>query len=194
MLKYVSLKWRLNNITKREIELILNQIVVIYDTREREYNSFDSFGNKIVCKKNQHILDYLEKNNIPYEREKLDCGDYSYKIPGREDISKLIAIERKNSLDEISSNFGKNRDRFSREFERFKINGIQPYLIIENASWTKVFNASYRGGLHKNAMISSIIAWEQKYNCPVHLIKKSESGELIYNLILWNLKKKLDCL
>lgn len=179
-------------ITTKEIQKILTEIVIIYDTREKEVETFDKSGNKVISKKNQHILDFLNENNIAYEREKLDFGDYSYKIPNRPELSKLIAIERKSGLDEIANNFGKHRDRFKREFEKFKENNVLSYLIIENASWTKIFNGSYRGALHKNTMISSLIRWEKKYNCPVHLVKKTEAGQLIYNLILWNLKKKLE--
>lgn len=179
-------------ITKSEIEKILNNLVIIYDTREKEIEQLDAKGNRIVIRKNQHILDYLDNVGVEYKREKLTFGDYSYDIKGFPELSRKIVIERKASLDEISQNFGKHRDRFKREFDKAMQQGVQTYLIVENTSWTKVFNGKWRGALHPNAMIASLIAWEKKYSCPVHLIKKAEAGQLIYSLILFNLKKILE--
>lgn len=176
---------------KSEIDKILKDIVVVIDTREKSEETVVD-GKKVLVYKNQHIRDYLDKIDVKYKLEKLEFGDYSYDIPNHPELSRLVAIERKCSLDEIASNFGKNRERFVREFERAVDLDISTFCVIENASWKKVFNAKWRGAFHKNAMISSIMGFGKKYNCPFYLVSKHESPELIYNLLIWDLKKKLE--
>lgn len=153
-------------------------MVIIVDTREQ-------------VGKNNHILDYFTKNGITYVREKLDVGDYSYKFIAQPELSKLYSVERKKSLDEIANNFGKERERFDREFERAKRQGIKMNLILENTSWTKLFNGSYRSQLHPNCIMANLIRLDMLHDCPVYFCKPSESGELIYNLIIWNTKRIL---
>lgn len=45
-----------------EIKGMLKEMIVLVDSREQ---------------KNAHILDYFQRQGIPYEVEKLDYGDYS---------------------------------------------------------------------------------------------------------------------
>lgn len=85
---------------------------------------------KIICdtreQKNQHILKYFEKNNIEYETQKVDEGDY--KLEGND----TICIERKGNLDEIMANI--TQARFKRELERAKQKGVKLIVLIENSS------------------------------------------------------------
>ena len=156
---------------------ILSDIVIIVDTRE---------------KKNQHILDYFDANGIPYEVEKLDSADYSFRLPNYQllGLDKSVLVEKKNSLDEISANFTQNRERFAREFERVEKNQ-SINLLIENATWTKIFNGSYRSQLSPKSFTASIITWCVRYDTPVWFCKPSESGELLYNIIKYSLYEKL---
>lgn len=175
---YPSLDWRSKGITENEILKLLKEMTIIVDTREQ-------------VGKNDHILNYFEKNKIDYVREKLDVGDYSYKFPNKPELSKMFSIERKKSLDEICNNFSKERDRFDKEFERAKNSNIKMNLVLENTSWTKIFNGSYRSQLHPNCILANIVRLEMLHDCPVYFCKPSECGELLYNLIIWNVKRIL---
>ena len=83
--------------TDKEMKKVLDNLVVIVDSREQN---------------NQHILDFFNKKNIPYKVVKNDFGDYTAMIPKNtitgftSDLyfDRDIAIERKNSIDEIAGN------------------------------------------------------------------------------------------
>lgn len=158
------------------ISNILDDIVIIVDTRE---------------KKNGHIIEYLESKNIPYIVEKLDTGDYSYILPNYPELKldRSILIEKKNSLDEIAGNFTKERERFKREFER--VGDAKIHLVIENTTWKKVVHGSYRSQFSPQAMIASLLTWNIRYNCPIWFVGKDETGELIYNILHYELLEQL---
>ena len=67
----------------------------------------------------EHITSYFDKAKIPYKKKALQYGDYSFLIPKNEDLSiprdlvfhNEIVIERKGSLEELSGNLTKERDR-----------------------------------------------------------------------------------
>ena len=114
--------------TDKQLADVINSMVILVDSRE---------------KKNQHILDYFISNGIKYRREALNSGDYSFEC-NLTQYNKTICVERKNSLSEIAGNFTSHRDRFVREFERAKINDTKMHIVLENATFRKIFNGSYR--------------------------------------------------
>ena len=85
----------------------LDSMVILVDTREQDTTS---------------LRRRLELMNCPWERQKLDFGDYSAKcrLPNGEwlDLSPKVAVERKMSFDELCACFCRGRQRFTREFER----------------------------------------------------------------------------
>ena len=90
--------------TPREIETALGGMVVLVDTREQD---------------TPRLRARLKEINCPYERHKLDFGDYSAKLPVGDDWIYLnVAIERKMDFDELAQCFCKGRARFAREFDR----------------------------------------------------------------------------
>ena len=163
--------------TDKQRACILSDMTILVDTREQ---------------KNKHILDYFDANGIKYEKRKLDSGDYSFILPNYQllGLDEKILIEKKNSLDEISSNFTSGRERFVREFERVP-RGSTIHLLVENATWTKIFHGSYRSQLNPKSFTASIITWCVRYNVPVWFCKPSESGELIYNILKYSLYEKI---
>ena len=163
--------------TDKEISNILNDIVIICDTREQ---------------KNQHILDYFKENNIKYITQKLDSGDYSFYLPNYPELNldKCSVIEKKNSLDEITQNFTKGRDRFKREFERIP-SGTYTHLIIEKATWKKLLNGSYRSQLTPKSFMASLLTFANNYDIKVWFAGVDESPTLIYNLLYYDLFNKL---
>lgn len=81
-------------------------VTIIVDTREKE---------------NRHIIDSLAGLGIRHEARKLDIGDYSFCIDGR-DFSTSCAIERKAGPEEIYSNLmdahgGKGMNRLEKELD-----------------------------------------------------------------------------
>lgn len=162
--------------TDKEIGNIIKDMVVVLDTRERQ---------------NQHIIDWLEMNNIHYIVNKLDTADYSMILPNypQLNLDKKFLIERKNSITEICGNFTKGRERFAREFER--INDEHLHLVIENATWTKIKNGDSRSKMSPQAITGSILSWTIKYNIKTWFVTKQESPALIYNLLKYELMVEL---
>lgn len=172
--------------TPFEIDDLLNSITILVDTREHPGKLFDkrvaSFG-------------------VPWERHKLDQGDYSYKyidLDGKEVfMDDSIIIERKMSLNELANNFGKERARFIREFERAKASGTQVHLLVEGDTWEDAYKGTYgndtrhRSRFHHAAMTASLHAWEQRYGLRVKFCNKERTGEMIRDICRYHLKEKL---
>ena len=113
--------------TNFEIDQCMESMVLLVDTREQP---------------TKRLNDRLEAAGLPYERQKLDAGDYSCKcaLPGGKilDFSTRVVVERKMNLDELCMCFGKERPRFEREFERALDSGTKVYLVIEGDNWAQV--------------------------------------------------------
>ena len=84
--------------TNFEIDKCLESMVLLVDTREQP---------------TERLKERLEAAGLPYERAKLDVGDYSCKctLPDGEvlDFSARAVIERKMNLDELCMCFGRER-------------------------------------------------------------------------------------
>ena len=156
---------------------IIADMTIVVDTRE---------------KKNDHILKYLKEENIPYIIEKLDSADYSFYLPTYPEIyaDKKFLVEKKNSLDEIAQNFTKGRPRFEREFERLE-HGQKIHLLIENATWKKLYNGSYRSNINPKSFSASLLTWCTRYSCPVWMCTPGESPMLIYQILHYELLEHL---
>ena len=117
----------------KELNKILSKenIIILVDSRE---------------KANSHILDVFDKEGIQYRVTALESGDYTFElkaipeldIPHNMDFRQDVMIERKNSLDEISGNFTRGRERFNDEFGRAW--AVKKYLLIEDGSYEKILN------------------------------------------------------
>lgn len=160
--------------TDGQLAKVLEDMVIIVDTRE---------------KKNEHILKFLDENDIQYTVQKLDTGDYSAYFPNYPEFNERVMVEKKNSLDEICSNFTKHRARFKREFER--VGGRNFHLVVENATWKKLLAGSYRSQFHPKAFMASLLSWSIRYNTSVWFTTKNETGEVIYNIIKYAYRELL---
>ena len=88
---------------------------VIVDTREKKPWDFeDGLPSGFFVKEIKNIA--------------LPCGDYS--LEGF-DAKDGIIIERKNSIEEVIGNFGKNWDRFQKELDKLAEYKM-PYIIVED--------------------------------------------------------------
>lgn len=164
-----------------DIQYALSHITVLVDTREQD---------------TPQSRKRLESMGFPFERQKLDFGDYSAKCTlsdGRElDFSALFAVERKMSLDELANCYCKGRSRFTREFERARQAGAKLYLLVENATWENIYNGRYRSKMSAKALTASMLAWLSRYNCQLIFCKAETSGRLIGDIVYREVKERLE--
>ena len=103
---------------------------IIVDSREQQPYDFVDFGLEV-------------------ERATLKCGDYS--VP---QFTDLVAVERKNGIDELVACLSSDRQRFeaelarARSFERF-------YVVIEG-HFHDILAGRYRSRMAPKAVIASI--------------------------------------
>lgn len=156
--------------TLDEVKKLTQSMIILVDTRE---------------KANGHILEYFETHNIPYKRAKLDYGDYSFMIPAEaagQDIffHRSIVIERKASLDEISGNLTKDRERFEREFLRAGNDGCKVYLMIEQVGgYSDIIAHRYRTQFSPTAFMASMKTWESRFDANIQFILPQYAGYYI---------------
>ena len=167
--------------TPFELEASLDSMVLLVDTREQP---------------TKKLTGRIKLTGLPYKRKKLDQGDYSCAclLPdGTElDFSDKVVIERKMDLDELCTCFGRERKRFEREFERAASKGCRIYLLVEDATWEKVYNGKYRSQFTPQALIASIDAFRARYRMQLDFCKAETTGKLIRDILYRELKEYLE--
>ena len=163
-----------------EVDECLEQMQLIVDTREQPTQQFKR---------------RIEAAALPYKRQKLNAGDYSCICPlpdGSEmNLSDKVVIERKMNIDELAMCFGTERKRFEAEFDRAAEIGMKIYLLVEAATWEKIFRHQYRSKLHENALIGSILAFQARYDAPVIFCQQESTGKLIREILHREMKERL---
>lgn len=164
-----------------DIKKSLENITILYDTREQQ---------------TEKLKRRLEQMEVDAERVKLDYGDYSIKCPlpdGQEfDFSNKCVVERKMSIDELAMCLGTERDRFEREFKRAQKDNCKIYLLIEDATWEKIFNHKYRSKMTPFSIVASLFAWIPRYNMIPIFCKSETSGKIIKEILYRELKEYLE--
>lgn len=163
-----------------EVENALKTLRVIVDTRERptaiSEKRYEQFG-------------------VPYERRKLDFGDYSAVLTlenGEEfSLCDKISVERKLGFQELCVCFTHDRERFKREFERAKEAGAKIYILLENSTWEAAYAGRYRSQMKSQALIASMLAWLARYRCQIIMCKSETSGKLIGDILYREAKEAL---
>ena len=167
--------------TKTEQDKLLKSITILVDTREKE-NSHD------------HILNYFESKDIPWEKFKLNTCDYSFKIPANEELgivrdlyfNKEICIERKANLEELSKNLTAEKTRISNEFSNAPKNKV---LLIENASYENLVLGKYNTSYNPKSYWASVFSMWHKYDLPFFLIQDNKfTGQFIYGYFYYYLR------
>lgn len=155
--------------------------MILVDTREQDTPRLRARLKEMAC---------------PYERQKLNFGDYSAKFPIKNDewldLSDKVAVERKMSLDELCNCYCKDRARFEREFLRAKEADAKIYLLLENATWEKAYKGDYRSKMNASAFVASLCAWLARYNCQLIMCKPETSGKLIHDILFREGKERLE--
>lgn len=181
--------------TDTEIRKLLKEnFMVLYDTREQQ---------------NQHILSYFDKKKIKYKRQKIDEGDYTAIITAKPDIGISrdlyfnVAIERKNSVDELAGNLCEKRDdyrddiRLERELKRARQKGTMVYLLVEDKNGMEnIQKGNYRSQYSSKAFEAKLASIEINYLKGIRFVDKIESGrailKLLYYAVMEALKEKTD--
>ena len=164
---------------------MLNSMKIFIDTREqptdRAMKRYESFG-------------------VPYERRKLEYGDYTYTaqkpdgtwLYGEEEkIYPSITIERKYSLDELAMCFTHERDRFDREFLRAKEHKAKTILLVEDATWENLLNGRYRSKFHPKAFAASVSTYLSRYDINLVFCKAESTGRIIHDLLYYDLRERI---
>lgn len=162
-----------------EAEECLRNIVYCVDTREQPTAALDK------------RLAYLH----PYERETLCAGDYTAKtlMPDGTWFYVPVAVERKMSLTEIAGNFCHERERFIAEFNRARDAETRLYILIEQSSWESAYAGAYRSKMKPQSLVASLLTWCTRYNSPVFLCERPETGgKLIRDILKYEMREVLD--
>lgn len=165
----------------------MESMVVLVDTREQP--------NSLFKKR-------VEQFNCPWERHKLDFGDYSLKYTklDGEDIylDDCIAVERKMDANELASCFTRERKRFEREFQRAKEKNAKLYLLVESECWEDIYDGKYgtnpvfRSKMKPQSLTASIHAWQARYGFNLQFCSPGMSGQLIADILKYELRERLE--
>lgn len=168
--------------TDTELKRLIDSITILVDTREQV---------------NDHILKYLDDKSISYKSKKLDYGDYSFMIPANDELDiprdlffdKDVIIERKHSLEELSSNLSNGRDRIEKEFSLAPKTKV---LLIENANYSDIIMSNYNTQYNNKAFAASLHSFWHKYNIPMFFMPDPKfSGLFIRMYFEWYLRNYL---
>ena len=164
----------------RSVKEALETLTIIIDSREQ-----------LTAK----LIKRINAMEAPYIRRKLLFGDYSAKVtlPGGDEFSleNKVCVERKMNFSELCACYSRERERFTREFERAKGAGAKLYLLVEGASWEKAYKGDYRSQMKPNALVASMTAWLARYNCQLIMCQAATSGKLIRELLSREMKERL---
>lgn len=155
---------------KREF---LKKITVLVDTREQ---------------KNEHIISVLKQLGIMFENRKLDYGDYSFIVEGK-DFSHSCVVERKAKIDELYGNVTTDRERIEKELDTISRNAVQCTLMLEGCKgWEhlKAFEISSAGAEKQGRKVrnigetvySTLQAWRcgNRYSFDVEFVERDKDS------------------
>ena len=158
-------------------------------------------------KKNEHIIDYLDCNNIAWKRKRLNVGDYM--IDG--DLS--ISIDKKYGCDELAGNLaGNDYTRFRKELLRsiesktrliflieeediFCVNDVHRWSNWRHAEWLRCKEAGdyvRMNMLHLNPkchpitgdeLMRRMVTIAHKYGIEWQFTTKAECGKRIVEIL-----------
>ncbi|MBN3421735.1 ERCC4 domain-containing protein [Clostridium botulinum] len=173
--------------TDAELKKLMNNMVIIVDSQE---------------KVNLHITDYFDKKKKKYIVQKLDQGDYSAFIESNEETKSLgvsrdwyfnndIAIERKNSVDELAESI-KDRKRFESEFLRLNKYHTKVVLMIEDPlGYENILKGNYISQYTVASFIGSLESFIARYDLNIMFINKKLSGYKIYKTMFYHIREIL---
>lgn len=175
--------------TDTEIKKLLKEnFMILYDTREQ---------------KNQHVLNYFDEKKVKYKKKKIDEGDYTAIITKKpemgiyRDIYFPVAVERKNSVDELAGNLAEKTDtnddiRLIRELQRAKAKGIKIYLIIEDKNGMEnIKKGNYRSLYTPKAFLGRLSSIQDLYLHDTIFTSSKDTGFEIYRKLYYSVRNYL---
>lgn len=175
--------------TETEIKKLLkDNLVVLVDTREQQ---------------NSHVLEYFVSKKIIYKTQKIDEGDYTAIITKRpemgihRDIYFPVAVERKNSVDELANNLGEKTDsrddiRLIRELQRAKTKGIKITLIVEDKNGMEnIRKGNYRSLYKPQSFLGRLSSIQDLYLQDTIFTSNTNTGFEIYRKLYYGVRNYL---
>lgn len=169
---------------RKEIEAVLESFTVLADTREqdteRSRRRYGAMG-------------------VPVARCALEYGDYAATVrigdtwvndPDARPAPRCV-IERKMDLDELAMCLTRERERFSREFQRAQSAGATVYLLVENGSFEALLAGRYRSRFHPKAYLASLCAWIVRYGLHLIFCDELTTPILIREILYRDIKERL---
>ena len=164
----------------KELKEILDTLEILVDTREQ---------------KNQHVLDYFRKKNVPFRLRKIDTADYSAVIPKNpemgitRDVYLSAGVERKNGVDELVQSI-KDRTRFENELIRAS---KHPFvLLVEDLQgYQKILKGEYISQYKPESLLGSLKTFEVRYGFSTVFIEPVTTGNYIYHHFLYMARELL---
>ncbi|MFJ5625579.1 ERCC4 domain-containing protein [Peribacillus loiseleuriae] len=165
-----------------EIKKLLSTLVMLIDSREQV---------------NSHITDFFDSKKVPYLVMKLDVGDYSVMLPKNEemgiqrDLYLPVAIERKNSIDELIGNFlADKRTAFQNELIRSQ--EMDFVLMIEQKNgYEDMLARNYRSQMKPQSVIGTLKSFESRYKFSTIFVDKKLAPIWIYQHLFYMTRDKL---
>lgn len=104
-------------------------------------------------------------------------------------FDKQIIVERKGSLEEISGNLTKDRDRFEKELSLAPKNKV---ILIENASYGDLIEGHYKTEYSQASFWASLFTFWHRYNAPVIFMPDNKlTGSWMLGYFKYYLKNNL---
>lgn len=166
---------------------------------EKQYKELVS--NMVILRtnneqKNEHIIDGFDKKGVKHEGRSLETGDYCFKLLANQELGIVkdwwftdeLCIERKNSVDELASCM---KDiAFINEIRRMsKIENA--YILVENDRIDDIISGNYISQYNSNAMLRTLLKWEQKYGIHTIFVKRSNMAKMIFEICLTTLNQHI---
>ncbi len=131
------------------------------------------------------VIDTREQTPLDFEgveivTKKLATGDYS--VFGLEGV---VAIERKNGLDELAAMVGRERKRWERCLQRMSEMEIA-MVVVENSPTTLpgMGLKRWRCDITLSQMSGSVLAWMADYQVPfVFVADEEQASEVVLKLL-----------
>jgi len=128
----------------------------------------------------------------------LSQGDYSFYVPANEKLNidrdlyfdKDVVLERKNSLEELSSSFTTNRTQFENELIRSR--NLNFSLMVECSSgWDDIMNDSYNTKYNRTSFLATLFTYYYRHEMNINFVSKNNAGLFIYQSMYYFLREYL---
>ena len=173
--------------TEKEIQIALDSMQILADNREHKTEEFA-----------QRCKEIHELTGHKVGMATISAGDYSAIAWDKDgnliDMRDVATIERKMSLDELASNLTSQKERFEKEFTRAKDKGVKVYLLVENMSFTKLFNGTMPNHprINKNSVIGAFFTFVTRYRLQPIFCKPDQTARIIVEIMRKELEQHLN--